>query len=158
MYDKQLQAFLGQISDNPDINAMGGCEFDTTTGMMTFYRANFPFPLIIEPTTERSKAESSGHLGELWRARILALPNRTLVKHQLNPGSFVLMTSDGYLDTSRRTREFMLYLRRYLATKDASLNVDTVKSLFLRSDVFKKDLAPDDRTVLVFQWDGERAA
>lgn len=157
-YDQQLQAFLGQISDQPDINAMGGCEFDTATGAMTFYRANFPFPLLIEPAQDPEKSLKEGHLGELWRARILPLPNRSLVTRRLAPGSFVLMTSDGFLDTSRRTREFMHYLRRYLATKDATLSVDAVKGLFLRSDVFRKEAAPDDRTVLVFQWDGRKAA
>lgn len=155
-YDQQVGSFLGQMSENPDIPAMGGAELDLRTGELSLYRANFPLPLLLEPAVPLEHA--GAHLGELWNPIVLPLVNRTVTVRQLKPGSILILTSDGFIDTSRRTREVVHYLRQQLSSKDETLNVDAIKNLLVKCDLFEKNAMPDDRTLLVFQWLPNQAA
>jgi hypothetical protein len=65
-YDQQVQSFLSQMADVPDVVAMGGGFFDLKEKALYLYRANFPFPIIIQPTTSLTELDGP-HLGELWQ-------------------------------------------------------------------------------------------
>jgi serine phosphatase RsbU (regulator of sigma subunit) len=156
-YDAQLCEFMGQMSDEPDVPALGGAEVDLRTGEVTLYRANFPFPIVVErkPTTSDDASLQPGF--ELWRPALVPLANRHVTLRQLAPGSLIILASDGFIDTSRKTADFLAYLRRYLATKDETLAAEAVRDAILRSDLFAQTEPRDDRTLLVFQWDGPLA-
>ena len=147
-----MQIFLNPMGEVPDRVAMGGGEFDRSNGTLELFRANFPFPILIEPMHDLLNT-TGPYLGELWKPTLVAIPDKKSAHLDLKPGSFVVITSDGFVDTSRRQKQFLLYLRRFLAKKNESLTVDELKSAFLECDVFEDNRSSDDRTVMIFQWD-----
>ncbi len=150
-YCSLVHDFFSRMNENPDVIAMGGCEFDVRTGKLTFYRMNFPFPIIIEPKHFHIDGEDSRR-DDLWRIDLLPIPNQQFTTIQLEPGSFTILTSDGFLDTSRRTSDFLRLLRKNLGKASHDLDADRIKALFLESDIFEENAARDDRTMVVFQW------
>ncbi|MEZ4742456.1 MAG: SpoIIE family protein phosphatase [Bdellovibrionota bacterium] len=155
-YSMQVQRYLNQISDDPDIIAIGGAEFDAKTGIISLFRVNFPFPLIIEPTTNLSATNEVDNKN-YWNTRFLPLSNAKFHKMQIKPGSFFVITSDGFIDTSRRAKDFLKYLKQKLASRDLSLNATDIEELYLSCDLFENNRQADDRTLLVFQWKPENS-
>jgi serine phosphatase RsbU (regulator of sigma subunit) len=157
IYESQMQKFLCQMMDVPDIIAMGGGEFDPQTGELRLYRANFPFPVLIEPIPDLLNEEGP-FLGEVWNPRLVPVHNQAVHSITIKPGSFVAISSDGFIESSRIEREFIQYLRRYLSRKDEFLTADDIKEVYVKCDLFKNNRNIDDRTLMVFQWDAQAIA
>ncbi len=154
-YGRMVADFYGRMDANADILAMGGGEFDTEKGRLSLYRVNFPFPILIEPKHAHIDGEES-RKSDNWRITLLALANAQLTDFQLTDGTFVVITSDGYLDHSRRTTDFLRHMRKHLGTASADLAVEDIKKIILACDTVA-DRKDDDKTLTIFQWQRGRA-
>lgn len=150
-YADLVEDFLAKMNTEPDVLAMGGCEFDLATGMIEILRINFPFPVVIEPKVDLA-ADNESRKSDNWRVRILPTNSRELTRFQLMPGAIVVLTSDGFLDNSRRTTDFLRYMRKNLATRGDDLSTETVKAYVLDCPHLAETKDSDDRTMTVFQW------
>lgn len=150
-YAALVEDFLAKMNTEPDVLAMGGCEFDLATGTVEILRVNFPFPVVIEPKVDLA-GDSESRKSDNWRVRILPSNSRELTRFQLAPGAIIVLTSDGFLDNSRRTTDFLRYMRKNLATRGDDLTTDTVKNYILECPHLAETKDNDDRTMTVFQW------
>lgn len=150
-YAALVTDFFEKMDAAPDILALGGGEFDVATGRLELFRYNFPYPLVIEPRGAMIEDAEGVTPDDVWRVALLPLPSARTTVHQMAPGSFVLLTSDGLLDNSRRTRDFLRYLRLELATRGKGLTADDIKGLILKCPLVtaRKD---DDKTLTIFHW------
>ncbi len=149
-YDRLTQRLLVEMNAVPDFNSLIGAEFSTETGILSVYRSNFTFPVIISPKVALDDAFEP-YLGELWTPELVATHNQTIERRLIKRGSFVLFISDGFMESSRDYKVFTAYLRRSLASRDANANVETITDLVVKYEVFDRRII-DDRTLLVFQW------
>lgn len=148
-YASLVDKFFKRMNQNPDILAMGAVQVDFQKGLASFYRVNFPFPVVIEPKTDHIDNESSRR-EDNWRVKLLATTNETLVHYQLKQGSFIIIFSDGFIDTSRSTNEFLHYLRKHLGRADLNLTCEKIKELIIGCNIKASNI--DDRTMNIFQW------
>lgn len=156
-YESSIANYMRHMHKSDDLTAMAGGEFDPKTGILSLYRANFTFPILITPQIDLKHSED--HLGEVWAAKVLTLKNRQLTQMKIPRGSFVLLLSDGYLKSSRQQFHFIQHIRRALANKDGSLTATTLTSIILRYNAFEPSkFQQDDRTLLVFQWVDSKAS
>lgn len=151
LYAGLVETFLAKMNTEADVLAMGGCEFDLETGNIDILRINFPFPIIIEPKVNKPGDEESRQTDN-WKVRILPTNSRQLTSLSLVPGSIVVLTSDGFLDNSRRTTDFLRYMRKNVATSGAELTTAEVKSFVLDCPHLTENKDNDDRTLTIFQW------
>ncbi len=154
-YADAVRFFFERMNEHPDIIAMLGVEFEAKRGLATFYRVNFPFPFIVTPRGENT-VDTESRKTDRWLVKLLALPNQTLATFKIEPGSFLVVTSDGFVDNSRRANEFLRYMRRHLASIPGDLTADHLKDLILNCKSFKDNHNQDDRTLIVFHWDAAR--
>ncbi len=143
-YARMVTQFFEKMDSTPDVLAMAGGEFDVETGALELFRVNFPFPLVIEPK------------GDTWSLTLLPLPSAKLVPYQMSDGAFVVLTSDGMLDNSRRTTEFLRYMKKQLAGIGSDLDADRIKALVLACPLVA-DRKDDDKTLTVFHWQRDAA-
>jgi serine phosphatase RsbU (regulator of sigma subunit) len=148
-YANLVQRFFERMDQNPDVLAMGAVQINFNTGLASLYRVNFPFPIVVEPKVHHVEGENS-RINDKWRVKLIATANETLTNYQLTQGSFIIIFSDGFMDTSRSTNEFMNYLRRHLSKADYDLTCDDVRDLIIDCPV--KAANVDDRTMNIFQW------
>jgi hypothetical protein len=175
-YRDQVAAYLEHANDQPDVTAFTGFELDDVTGELKILRTNYLAPLIIEPHTpdievprsvsgkklayssdggvsSERKIQSRGTAQ--WRVHSLAMPNETLHTYQIPAQSYVLLLSDGFIDSSITVAHLIRYLRAQLQREENGINIHRLRSLILESDVFRN--APvDDRTCLLLYWHGQR--
>lgn len=154
-YEKSVSDYMLQMNKTEDLTALAGGEFDPKTGLLSLYRSNFTFPILIAPQVNIE--QSDGHLGEVWAAKVLTLKNRQVTTMKIPRGSFILLLSDGYLTSSRHLFHLLQHIRRSLANKDGSLTANTLTSIILRYSAFEAvKTERDDRTLLVFQWNTQK--
>jgi serine phosphatase RsbU (regulator of sigma subunit) len=149
-YGEMVAEFFGRMDANPDVLAMGGAEFDPTTGKLSLYRVNFPFPIIISPKRDHLAGEES-RKSDNWRIQILPITSGEETEIQLTDGAFVVLTSDGFIDHSRRTNEFLKHMRKHLGAAPASLSAEEIKTIILSCSALA-DRTDDDKTLTIFQW------
>jgi hypothetical protein len=148
--DRMTQALLVEINAIPDFSSLCGAEFDLRAGRLAVYRSNFTFPVRVSPAVPLADGMEP-YLGELWRVEIVACRNQEVAMRQLVRGTFVLIMSDGFLESSRDMKRFTTFLRSALAQRDAGLTASAVGELVMRYESI--DARPvDDRTLMVFQW------
>lgn len=152
-YANRIEEFYVRLGGIPDIVALGGAEFDTVRGEVTLYRRNFPFPILISPRDPEDNGPN-GRKGDLWSVQLLNIPNDTEVKRQLPPGSTVVVSSDGFLDSSRRAAHYMRFLRKKLADGKTLPTAENVRTWTLECRAFESQTLRDDRTLTVFHWQG----
>lgn len=138
-YDQLVQTMLNDRTSYLDINAMIGGEFRPSEGLITIYRANFTFPIVIEG--DRTVKQ-------------LHIPNRTPFEHRIEQGNFVIFMSDGFLRSSRIAMQLVDFLMTELNRLQSSELVDgaRIRDLILKFQPFDSSEMVDDRTMLIFQW------
>lgn len=175
-YREQVTAYLEHANDQPDVTAFTGFELDTLTGELKILRTNYLAPLIIERYTpdDQGPRSASGkklayssdsgvareqkiqaHQASQWRVHSLPMPNETLHTYQIPAQSYVLLFSDGFIDSSITVAHLIRYLRAQLQREENGINIHSLRSLILESEVFRKATA-DDRTCLLLYWHGQR--
>jgi hypothetical protein len=148
--DRMTQAMLVEMNAVPDFSSLCGAEFDLRGGRLAVYRSNFTFPVLVSPVVPLRDGMEP-FLGELWRVEAVVCRNQEVAVRQLVRGGFVLIMSDGFLESSRDMKRFSSYLREALATRDAGLTAGAIGELVMRYEPV--DTRPvDDRTLMVFQW------
>lgn len=150
-YVSMVKDFFERMAAVPDIVAVGGGEFDLKTGNISLYRQNFPFPFVITPKQHAKEAKES-RWDDTWVIAMLPLANETEVKMNLAPGTFIIFSSDGFLDNSRVSHEFMKYLRKHIARESNNLTAEQVRKVILDCKIFQGNHTADDRTLTIFQW------
>jgi hypothetical protein len=104
------------------------------------FRANFAFPFVVRPSAER-------------RIEMLPLKNQQVTRTSMTPGMFVLILSDGFLGTSRDAKVFVNAMRERLAANPDGHTAASMRDLVL--ECAPPNLAHlDDRTIVVFRWNG----
>lgn len=153
-YDQEVVELIckGRVDDGvPDFNAMVGVEFLLDQRKLKLYRVNYNFPVLVTPAfdfaTQHDDAEAKG-----WKAKQLPLPNQESHEMPLAEGAYVLLVSDGFIETARDQREFSSYMNRALAEAPASLDPEGMKAMALGWPRIAERKIHDDRTMLVFQW------
>lgn len=149
-YDRLTQKLLVEMNTVPDFNSLVGAEFSTETGLLSVYRSNFTFPVLISPKIALDD-DFEPTLGDLWTPELIASHNQAVDRRIIKRGSFVLFMSDGFMESSRDYKAFTAYLRRALASRDANATVETITDLVVKYEGFDRRII-DDRTLLVFQW------
>lgn len=145
----------------PDFNAMVGVEFHLDQRRIRLYRVNYNFPVLVEPNFP--VGDASAPLPEqAWTASSLTIPNQTVIEADVKEGAFVILISDGFIESARDQRRFVGYLNRALARMGGTLNVNELRQVALMWEQSAKAKAVDDRTLLIFQWnpflaEGEKA-
>jgi len=150
-YAHLVENFFRRNNQNPDVLAMGGCEFDPSTGSLRILRVNFPFPIVIEPKMDHHEGEESRR-DDLWRVHLLPIEHKCVSHYQLHPGSLVLIASDGYLDGSRTTSTLLKYLRKHLGKSKEDVSLASVEHLIRNCPFFSQFADYDDRTFALFKW------
>lgn len=148
--DRLTQKLMVEMDAIPDFNSLCGCEFNLQTGRLAIYRSNFTFPIVVSPREAFDEHEAPV-LGEFWAPEVVASRNQEIVFKQLKRGSFVLLMSDGFMESSRDYKQFNEYLRRQLAHRETNVTVKSMTDMILRHEAFNRKLT-DDRTLMVFQW------
>ena len=143
-FDGQVQSFLNRLGGDQELNTMLGLEFNAAAGTMEIYRSNFPLPLLI------SHSPGSHLEPPVWTVTPVILPNRQLAKLKLEPGSFLVIATDGFFSTSQQTAHLVKFLRKNLAAGAPATSAAQVKELILNFSGFQQWPLPDDRTLIVF--------
>jgi hypothetical protein len=138
-FDSQVQSFLNRLGGDQEMNTMIGLEFNERERSMEIFRSNFPLPILLK------KSPVGGD--ESWTVAPLILPNRKQSRVPLEPGSFLLLATDGFLSTSQQTAHLVKYLRKNLGPGTPSAS--DIKDLVLGFAGFDQSPLPDDRTLIV---------
>src|SRR5690606_24674404 len=92
-YDQLVDRLICHSADEiPDFNAMIGAEFMLESHKVELYRANYGFPLLIEPQFDWAESKADCALPH-WRIVSLALPNRTVTELELKAGALLVLVS-----------------------------------------------------------------
>ncbi|NDE13628.1 hypothetical protein EBZ80_01715 [bacterium] len=140
-FDQQVQSFLNRLGGVEEMNTMVGLEFNERERTMEIFRSNFPLPILLRHTGE---SKETG-----WAVAPVILPNRKPTRLPLEPGSFLLLATDGFLSTSQQTAHLVRYLKKNLAAGAPSETASDIKDLVLGFAGFKQSPLPDDRTLIV---------
>jgi hypothetical protein len=148
-YARRVQDLYERMSPIADVVAIGGAEFDCNKSELTLYRENFPFPILMTPRTgvENEEARWDDH----WIVQLLPLPNATETSIVIPENSFVVFTSDGFMESSKSSHEFVKHLRKHLAKADLQLSADSLRDQILECQAFLN--RHDDRTLTVFHYE-----
>jgi hypothetical protein len=156
-YQSAVERFYRQLAVDADIVAFSGFDFDANTGKSVFFRVNFPFPFLIEPKSDHQSGEDS-RKSDRYRVSMLPLSSGNHVELTLLPGTIIVLLSDGFIDTSRKSTDLQRYLRKHLNDPNFDPNESNIKELILKCSLFKTDQLSDDRTLLVFKYIRDHAA
>ena len=156
-YDKMIDQLICQQQGEaiPDFNAMIGAEFQVKEGVVQLYRANYNFPILIEPEFDWTKKDQDTGT---WQARSLAIANRELTEIKLKQGSFLVLLSDGYISSPREEVAFLKHTLQTLNNSLADIDSNELRQSSLSWLQNQKAEKADDRTILVFQWDQKSEA
>ena len=144
-FDGQVQSFLNRLGGDQEMNTMLGLEFDVKSGAIEIFRSNFPMPLLLT----RSPEGPGGNQKSIWTVTPVILPNRKLSAMRLQPGSFLLIATDGFFTTSQQIAHLVRFLRQNLNGDAPAETASEIKALFLQFSGFDKTPLPDDRTLIV---------
>jgi serine phosphatase RsbU (regulator of sigma subunit) len=137
IYDRRLHAFMDKINSMGEVVSIVGCEFDERAQVLRLYRVHGVFPVVIA-----RKPDGSGYT-------IAVVPLQSGVRFEIPwpEDSFVLLMSDGLVDSSRTMRKLYLYLHQHLDVTTESFDEADIKGLFFQFSGFEK--VADDKTLLV---------
>ena len=155
-YDKELQNFFDNLhQQTSDFNALAGAEFDINTATLNVYRSNYGAPFLIKPTCKIFSDSSSKDLKNLnLTLTPLAIKHKIEYQCNLDPGSILIVISDGFLYNSRAEVGLFKYLKQKISDssfiKDMSLDkyIQAINSWF--NSLNNPPL--DDRSIIIFQW------
>lgn len=141
-YKERVQNYLTKISGQDELLSIVGCEYSFTRKVLTLYRSNGVFPIVID------YQEGSG-----WKVNVVPLVNDELTHIDFNQKGFVLFISDGFLEGCRSVKEFCRHVEEKLKHSER-VDSGSMREVVLRFPGFSKVL--DDRTFLLFETHGER--
>ena len=121
----------------PDILAVVGCEVSLKEKQAIFYRANAVYPLLISKSSDGT-----------WAMKLIVGDNVSAHKVQLTGHSFIVLFTDGLIDSSRTYKHFTDWLRPRL-TQEQNLTAERLKELLLSFDRWVE--THDDRTMCVLE-------
>jgi hypothetical protein len=156
-YQTAVESFYRQLAVEADIVAFAGFDLATDTGKAVFYRVNFPFPFLIEPKSDHQSGEDS-RKGDRYRVSMLPLSSGNHVELSLAAGTIIVLLSDGFIDTSRKSTDLQRYLRKHLNDASFVPTESNIKELILNCSLFKANQLNDDRTLVVFKYIRDHAA
>jgi hypothetical protein len=139
IYDKRLHSFLNKMNQQSEdeVVSIVGLEFNEKLGKIRMYRVHGVFPIIIQRRPDRSGYDIA----------VEALRNRELVEMDWPEDSFVLLLSDGLVETSRTMKHLHTFLEAKLGKDKEELDESILKEVFFQFDGFEK--VADDKTVLI---------
>lgn len=139
IFFQRVTGMLSKVSREAEMLAMIGCEISLTTREVTFYRANAVFPIIL----------SQNKLApENWKIDVLSFPECSHQTIPIHDPFYVLLFSDGMLDSSRSTKLFVDWLTVRVAGK-THLPASDLKNLIMEFQDWPK--THDDRTMVVLE-------
>ncbi len=155
-YDSQLQSFFDNLDQKTsDFNALAGAEFDLNSNTLNVYRSNYGAPFLIKPSSSMYSDSTREELKSIsLELSPLAIKHKTEYQCNLEPGSILIVVSDGYLYNSRAEVSLFKYLKSCIQDQDFILNKDSYKYILAINSWFKSlDNPPlDDRSIILFQW------
>jgi hypothetical protein len=164
-YHRELTKYFQNLSsyDDCDLVASTSFELDYNTGEYTLFKSNYLAPIVVRnkvtATRDREKilraamGERVQHLGaDSWSVSSLHSANQTLSSGVLTPGSFLILISDGFIDSSVTYFRMLRELRLSLARENHILDATRLKAIILKLNIFKDAVACDDRTLLILEW------
>ncbi len=137
IYDRRLHAFMDKINSMGEVVSIVGCEFDEKAHVLRLYRVHGVFPIVIA-----RKADGSGYTTE-----VVPLQSRLRFEMPWPEDSFVLLMSDGLVDSSRTMRKLYMHLHEHLDNARERLDEDAIKKLCFEFTGF--ETVADDKTLLV---------
>lgn len=146
-YGAMVQEFYHRLATTADVVAVGGIDFDAETGHAEIYRENFPFPIIIQPKVDT--LASQARWDDQWVISMLPLLNTKRMSIDLPENSFIIMTSDGFVESSRAAKDYLNTLRQRLSKAPRDLSVATIKSVILET---RGNKVNDDKTLAIFHF------
>ena len=143
-FDGQVQSFLNRLGGELETNTMLGLEFDKRESSLEIFRSNFPLPLLIRRSFDATEK------GSPWTISPVILPNRKQSRMRLEPGSFLLIATDGFFTTSQQTAHLVRFLNKNLsAATPTPMTASEMKELVLQFSGFNQQPLSDDRTLIV---------
>lgn len=139
IFFQRVTGMLSKVSREAEMLAMIGCEISLNTREVTFYRANAVFPIILS----QNKAQP-----EKWSIDVLSFPECSHQTIPIHDPFYVLLFSDGLLDSSRSTKLFVDWLKVRVAGK-THLPASDLKNLIMEFQDWPK--THDDRTMVVLE-------
>ena len=155
-YDSQLQNFFDNLDQKTsDFNALAGAEFDLNTKLLNIYRSNYGAPFLIKPSTALYSDSTQEELkASFLELTPLAIKHKTEHQCKLDPGSVLIIVSDGYLYNSRAEVSLFKYLKSCIQDRDFILTQSITKYITAINNWYKSLENPpvDDKSIIVFQW------
>jgi len=137
VYEKRIRRHLDRINGIDDIVSIIGFEFHARKELISLFRINGIFPIVISRNISQRG----------YDVQVMPLENRIRYDLFWPTDSFIVLLSDGYIETSRTMLKLQNYLKSRLSTEHRSLSEDKVRSIFLEFDAY--DVTNDDKTILV---------
>jgi serine phosphatase RsbU (regulator of sigma subunit) len=134
---RRATGFFAKTSSEPELLAVVGCEISIDTKTAYLYRANAVFPLIV-----------SKSLDGTWQTKLVTVPNDTIQEVQLNDTSFILLFSDGFMDSSRTYKRFTDWLKVRIQSEKI-LTADHLKQMILAYEHWTD--THDDQTMCILE-------
>ena len=133
----RASGFFAKTAAMPDILAVVGCEVSLKEKQAIFYRANAVYPLLISKSSDGA-----------WEMRLIIGDNVSVHKVQLTGHSFIVLFTDGLIDSSRTYKHFTDWLRSRLP-QEQNLTAERLKELMLSFERWVE--THDDRTMCVLE-------
>lgn len=139
IFFQRVTGMLSKVSREAELLAMVGCEVSLKTREITFYRANAVFPVVL---TQRHAPDAG------WNVDVVSFPESSHRTIPIPDSFYVLLFSDGLLDSSRSMKAFVGWLTNRLKTIE-HLPATELKNLIMEFRDWPK--TDDDRTMLVLE-------
>ncbi len=151
-YHQMIGRYLNDRFQMRDIHSICGFEFLPEEGLLTFYRANAPFPILIQPPSDPSSSDF---------VKVLSVPlkHAEVTTLKLNPGAIIILMSDGINFSSRENANIIRKLESAIGNHHkVDLEVDDVKKMIVDLTSVNGAHIDDDKTLFIFRWQPHAAA
>lgn len=129
--------FFAKCSTTSDLLAVVGCEVSLIDKKAYFYRSNAVFPMLISKSN-----------GQHWTSKLITGQNASIHEVQLIGQSFIVMFSDGLMDSSRTYKRFSDWLIVRL-NAEAALSAPQLKQIILSYGQWTE--THDDQTLCILE-------
>ena len=129
--------FFAKCSTTSDLLAVVGCEVSLIDKKAYFYRSNAVFPMLISKSN-----------GQHWTSKLITGQNASIHEVQLIGQSFIVMFSDGLMDSSRTYKRFSDWLIIRLNAEPA-LSAPQLKQIILSYGQWTE--THDDQTLCILE-------
>lgn len=139
IFFQRVTGMLSKLSRESELLAMIGCEVALDSREVTFYRANAVFPILITESSETP---------DTWNVDCLTFSESSYQTLRISNSFYVLLFSDGLLDSSRSTKAFVQWLSKRLVDQP---HVDATQLKNLVMEFRQWPETGDDRTMVVME-------